>query len=111
MQRKSVVRIANIRRFIISIIILLSVAFLIIGIYYFASTHNTLDRDFAAASISDDTQYALLDDFYIILDGSTLSNYTYDGDLLWSKIVYSNALLMSASEKLVPSIATNHFRP
>ncbi len=110
MQRKSVVRIANIRRFIISIIILLSVAILVIGIYYFASTRNTLDRDFTAANISDDTQYVLLDDFYIVLDGSTLSNYTYDGDLLWSKIVYSDALIMSASEKLVVIYSNKSFQ-
>ncbi len=101
MQRKSVVRIANLRRFIISIIILFSLAVLIIGITYFVSSSNTLERDLSSANITEETQYRLLDDFYITLDGDALSCYTYEGELLWSKIVYSENLILEASEKLV----------
>ncbi|MEX1308717.1 MAG: DUF5711 family protein [Eubacteriales bacterium] len=110
MQRKSVVRIANIRRFVLSLIILFSIGILIVGIYYFASSRNTLDRDFTPANITEDTQYCLLDDFYIVLDGNTLSNYTYDGEMLWSKIVYSDSLVLSASEKLVVIYSNKSFQ-
>ena len=110
MQRKSVVRIANVRRFIISLIILFSLGILIVGVYYFVSSRNTLDRDFTPANITENTQYCLLDDFYIVLDGNTLSNYTYDGELLWSKIVYSDSLVLSASEKLVVIYSNKSFQ-
>jgi len=101
MPKRKGLYVANYKRFVAFLFILISVVVLVVGIVFFSMSRNSLESDFVITAIDDDMQYILLDDYYLTLKDNILSRYAFAGEAEWSKEVYAEDLILSASDKLI----------
>jgi hypothetical protein len=101
MPKRKGLYVKNYRRFVIFLIVLISIAVLVVGVVLFNLSRNSLESAFVPAKIDDDMQYNILEDYYLTLSGDILSRYDYSGEAVWSKKVYDEGLNLYASDKLI----------
>lgn len=101
MPKRKGLYVANYKRFVIFLVVLISITVLIIGVVLFNLSKNSLESAFMLAVIDDEMQYSLLEDYYITLSKDILSRYDYSGKVEWSKKVYTEDLNLYASNKLI----------
>ena len=101
MSKHSRVYVANYKRFITFLVVLIALSVLVVGLTLYTISRNSLEGDFTEAMIEDGMVYTLEKDFYLTLSGDILTRYYYNGEAEWSKQVYAEGLNLASSARLV----------